>query len=99
MDDTKKISSFQLGILTFFLAKASFFPIASSMILKSSRHNFWISIILGVIVGFIPLMLFIFINKHDENKNPVIQSSAYLCGIHILAILLMLFSSPFKNWF
>lgn len=69
MDDTKKISSFQLGILTFFLAKASFFPIASSMILKSSGHNFWISIILGVMVGFIPLMVFIFINKHDENKN------------------------------
>lgn len=69
MSDTKKISSFQLGILTFFLAKASFFPIVSSMILKSSNHNFWISFILASFIGLIPLLIFIFINKHDENKN------------------------------
>ena len=69
MIDTKKISSLQLGILTFFLAKSSFFPIVSSMIINSSKHNVWISIILGMLIGLIPLLIYIFINKFDHKRN------------------------------
>lgn len=69
MNDTKKISSLQLGVLTFFLSKASFFPISSSIILKYSNHNVLISLILGFIIGFIPLLIYLFINKYSNTKN------------------------------
>lgn len=61
------------------------------------KNPFCMLFIAYSIISFIILIVYYF--KHNENKNTVIQSIAYLCGIHILAILLMLFFSPFKNWF
>ena len=79
MKDTKKVSSLQLGVITFFLAKASFFPIASSIILNYSKQNIWISILASGLVGIIPLLIYIFINNKNKGLN-IIELNQKLFG-------------------
>lgn len=69
LKDTKRISTLQIGVITFFLTKAAFFPIASSILLKLSKQNIGISIIVGALIGLIPLFIYLSINTYDKNKN------------------------------
>lgn len=79
MMDTKKISSLQLGVLTFFLAKASIFPVASSIILNYSKQNIWLSILISGVIGIIPLLIYIYINNRNKGLN-IIELNYKLFG-------------------
>jgi len=68
MNDTKKISSLQVGVLTFFLSKASLFPITYD-ILKTSKQNLWISFILSSVISLFLIYIYTKINKYDKNLN------------------------------
>ena len=59
MKNNIKISSLQMGFITFFLSQVAFFPLVSSLMFKSSKQNIWISIIVGFILGLSILKLFL----------------------------------------
>lgn len=61
------------------------------------KNPFCMLFIAYSIISFIIIIVYYF--KHNENKNSVFQSIVYLCGVHILAILFVIFFSPFSYWF
>jgi len=79
MENTKKVSSLQLGVLTFFLAKASIFPIASSIILNYSKQNIWYCILISGLIGLIPLFIYLYINNINNELN-IIELNQKLFG-------------------
>ena len=68
MKDTKKISSLQIGVLTFLLSKASLFPITQNLI-KISKQNIWIPLILGTFISIFLILMYIYITKFDKTLN------------------------------
>ena len=67
MDTKKKISSLQLGVLSFILCRASFFPIASSILIRKSLQDTWISILLGGFIGVFFLSIYLSIHQFYRN--------------------------------
>ena len=79
LKDTKKISSLQLGILTFFLSKATIFPVASSIMIKFGKQNICFCILISTIIGLIPLLAYIYINNRNNGLN-IIELNTKLFG-------------------
>ena len=64
-----KISSLQIGILTFFLSQVSFFPVVSSILFKTSKPAIWLSVIIGFLIGLLIIKLFLFIQNKKQNMT------------------------------
>ena len=69
MEKKIKISSLQISILTFFLSQVTFFPFASTLLFKTSKQDIWISIILGIVLGFMIIKLFLYIQNKKKEKT------------------------------
>lgn len=76
--DTKKISSLQVGVLTFLLSKASLFPISQD-ILKVSKQDLWIPLVFGTIISIFLISIYIKITKYD-NKLNIIELNLKIFG-------------------
>lgn len=69
MKDLNKISSKEIFVLTFYLTIALFVGFGNSQLLKISNSTTLITAIVGVIIGFIPIMLVIYLSKFTTDKN------------------------------
>ena len=65
----KKITNLQVGSLVFFLMHAYFIGITFSSIIVSLKQDSYLSIIVGAIIGFIPLLIYLYIFNYEPNLN------------------------------
>ena len=86
-----KISSYGIMMLTFFLSISFFNPYISSIILKTTYNDSWISMSIGFILGLIILKILLKINLISD-KNIIDRSNTKLINF-ILIILLFILSS------
>ena len=59
MSNERKLSSLQLGILTFLITQSFIFPFISNILFKCVKQNIWISLIIGFLLGIFFLFLFL----------------------------------------
>ena len=69
MDNNTKISSLQISILVFFLSQVSFFPVISHILFKTTKQDTWISVIIGCVIGFIFIKLFLFLQQKKKDMS------------------------------
>lgn len=69
MKNKIKISSLQIGVITFFLSQVSFFPLVSKILFKNTHQDVWISIIIGFLIGLFILKLFLKLQDQLHDKN------------------------------
>ncbi len=62
----KKINAFEYNTLIWFLIRATFIEITSEILLSIAHQDAWISILIALFIGTIPL----FIYNHLKNKYP-----------------------------
>lgn len=87
----------ELSITSYFLIKGSFIGIAISNIITISKQDSWISIILGFILGFIPLLLYsYFIDQNIRINDLIVKIFGKSIG-NIILVLLLLFSIFFAS--
>ncbi|NLL44091.1 MAG: endospore germination permease [Mollicutes bacterium] len=78
----KKITSFQISILIFFLCLGLYEGIANVILYSSTKQNAWLVILLSIIFSFIPIALIISIINFEPNKN-IIKKVEILLGKHL----------------
>ena len=59
----KKITNLQVGSLVCFLMHAYFIGITFSSVIVSLKQDSYLGIIVGAIIGFIPLLIYLYIFK------------------------------------
>ncbi len=69
MENKIKISSLQIGVVTFFLSQVAFFPLISKILFNSVHQDVWISSIIGFLIGLLILKLFLKFQNKLDNKN------------------------------
>ena len=89
-----KISSYGIMMLSFFLSTCFFNPFISSIILKRTFNDSWISMLIGFLCGFIILKILLKFNIIKNNNifdsyNKIVGKSFNL----LLSILIILLSS------
>lgn len=95
----KKINIINYNTLLFFIIRASFIGISSSTILKTSKQDSLLSIIIGTIIGIIPLLLYYKINDKYKDKKIneiiIIVFGKYIGTIIniIISLYIMLYAS------
>lgn len=65
----KKLRPLEICCLYYFIMRASFLGITSSNLLHIANQDGWISILIGTVLGFIPLLIFIYIKNHEPNDT------------------------------
>lgn len=88
MRNNIKISSLQIGFLSFFLSQVAFFPLISKLLFNRVKQDIWISIIIGFILGLVILKLFLKFEEKLEYKN-IIEFNLHKYGKIIGNILNM----------
>lgn len=81
--------------LVVFLGRALFIGVGLQTILAISKYDAWISIILGFIIGFIPILLICYMNKKNVNLFELINSlfnKFFAKIINFIIIVFLLFS-------
>ena len=84
----EKINSLEYMILVIFLSRCFYNGIGFQTMLKISKYDTWISLLLGFILGFIPILILMYINKKGINLFEIIRSKI----IKFIIILFMTFS-------
>ena len=59
----KKLRMIEICCLYYFIIRASFLGVTSSNIIHLARQDSWISIIVGTILGLIPLSIFLYVKN------------------------------------
>ena len=96
MEKKIKISSLQISILTFFLSQVAFFPVISQILFDISKQDIWISTILGIVIGFVIIKLFLTIQTKKKEMT-IFEYCVHRTGrvfgnvINILLCLTVLF--------
>lgn len=65
----KKLRSLEICCLYYFIIRANFLGITSSNLLHLAKQDAWISILVGVLLGLIPLGLFLYISNRYPNDT------------------------------
>lgn len=100
MKENLKISSLQIGVVTFFLSQVSFFPLISKIIFKNVQQDIWISSIIGFLIGLFILKLFLTLQNKLDDKN-ILEYTLYKFGkylgniinfIIIISVIIMMVS-------
>lgn len=80
----EQINSLEYMILVIFLSRSFYNGIGFQTMLGISKYDTWISLILGFILGFIPILILMYINKKGINLFEIIKSK-------IVKFIIMLF--------
>lgn len=64
-----KLQFAEIGTLIYFIVRSSFIGIAIDNYLHFAKVDSYLSIIIGIIIGFIPLLIIIKISNIDKKKN------------------------------
>ncbi len=75
----KKITSMEYNSLIWFLIRAGYIGITISNLISISKRDSWISVLIALVLGFIPLAIFAYLRNYDENKN-ICELNEYLFG-------------------
>lgn len=70
-DESNRITTWGFSSFIVTLTKSGFVGMASYIIFSYSNIDTYLSAILGTLIGIIPLLIFIFIMKHSEDKDIV----------------------------
>ncbi len=65
----KKLRSLEICCLYYFIIRASFLGVTSSNLLHLAKQDAWISILVGTLLGLIPLGLFLYISNRYPNDT------------------------------
>lgn len=65
----KKLRSLEICCLYYFIIRASFLGVTSSNLLHLAKQDAWISILIGILLGLIPLLLFLYISNRYPNDT------------------------------
>lgn len=90
----KKITNFELGSIVYFLLRAYFVGISLNTLILISKQDSWCSIIIGAIIGIIPLLMFLYIFNYEPDLN-INQKNIKLFGKtigNIINIILLIFT-------
>jgi spore germination protein KB len=79
MEEKEKINSLQVGLLTLFLIKAPGVSTGLNDIAERAHQDSWLSIIFGLIIGLIPLTIYLFI-AHKQKKVNIIALNEIIFG-------------------
>lgn len=74
-----KISAFQFAVIGFLSGASLFEGVASVFLLESSMQNSWITVIIALIVGLLPLGLILYVINYEPEKN-IIEKINHLFG-------------------
>ena len=61
----KKITNLEFGSIIYFIIRAYFVGVSLNALLFISKQDNWISILFGIIIGIIPLLLYIYIFNYE----------------------------------
>jgi len=75
-------------ILVIFLSRSFFNGIGFQTMLKISKYDTWASLLVGFVLGFIPILILMYINKKGINLFEIIKSKI----IKFIIMLFLLFS-------
>ena len=75
----KKITILEFLILIYFAIRSSLTGISGMLLASSAGESAWISLILGVILGIVPLLLFFYIASYKPDLN-IFEKNKKLCG-------------------
>ena len=74
-----KITSMQVATIAYFAMLSCCIGISTHNTIQIDREDSWISILIGFIIGFIPLLIFININNYKTNLS-IVEKIEYLFG-------------------
>ena len=98
-----KISSGEIMPITIGLITALFPGITNALILNTSKNASLISVLIGIIIGFFPILLIITISKRIESESlkDYLISKLGIIGriLNILLILIAIFILFLNSWF
>lgn len=78
-DESNRITTWGFSSFIVTLTKSGFIGMASYIMFYYSNIDSYISAILGSIIGIIPLLIFVFLMKHSENKD-ILELNTSLFG-------------------
>ena len=90
----KKITNLEIGTLTFFLMRAFFVGICFNSLIHIAYQDSYISILLGIIIGIIPLLCFYYLFNYEPSLN-IFDKFKHLFGKkigNIVNIILIIFT-------
>lgn len=82
------ISPLQYMVLIIFLSRSFYSGIGFLNILLSSKYDTWLSLIIGFIVGFVPILMLKYLNKRNINLFETINSKI----VKFIIMLFLIFS-------
>ncbi|MBR3362732.1 MAG: GerAB/ArcD/ProY family transporter [Bacilli bacterium] len=65
----KKITSFEYNSLVFFVMRASFIGLTLGNVINITKQDSWFSGVMSLVLGLIPLGIFIYLKKYDKDKT------------------------------
>lgn len=83
----KKISILQYNAMAFLLPITMFFGVGLSSIVRSSLESFWISVIIGIILGSLIVAGFSKIFNRDKDKNLTTSSKLKSIGYILISLI------------
>ena len=90
----KKITNLEIGSITYFLIRAYFIGVTFNNLLTLAKQDSWICILVGFVIGFIPLLGYFYIFNYEPDLN-LNQKNVKLFGKvlgNIINIILCLFT-------
>ena len=79
MKNINKINKSEMGALTFFLVRAFYIGITLNNLIKISKQDSYISMIIAFLIGFIPFILIYYIFNYEPNLS-LLQKNLKLFG-------------------
>lgn len=64
-----KINKSEMGVLTFFLVRAFYIGITLNNLINITKQDSYLSIIIGIIIGFIPLIIIYYIFNYEPSLS------------------------------
>jgi hypothetical protein len=92
----KKITNLEIGTITYFLIRSCLFSICFNTLIQVSKQDSYISIIIGAIIGIIPLSVFYLLFNYEPSLN-IFQKIKVLLGKYLgsivnIILVLLIFS-------
>lgn len=78
----KNITSFQIGVLIFFMCFGLYEGIANVSLFSSTEQDAWLSFLFSILLSLIPIIFTIFIINYEPDKN-IIEKNQKLFGKYL----------------
>lgn len=102
-ENNNKISSFQVGVIGFFLVDAIFVGLGIPSMFSLAEQDAWISSLLAFIIGIIPIVILMYIINYKPELN-ILEKNKVIFGkwvgsiVNILLCVYILFMAVLVLW-